>query len=414
MGMAASQARLLALTSRITDVEFKAQQLQNQKLALATQKDELYERYCAALDATKIRVAFNNGDGSREYLNANFNNVCTYNPDRFRQYALQDNRSGLAIVTDEVKNVYENYGGDKYSFAWKMLGFNDFNWLGESATDNINDYSVNEITGKCIGYNSQTNRQENFSDSRFAAYDNDETTTTGRNYTDGNILAMSEAEIVVFEEYCRKNPGSTLEALFENWRKALDDDEPTNKKREALDLFRETLYTQCGNQLYNSMNRNKQSNDRAEYIQISDKEWNDYREEFNYYVNLWEFIEESGGCTTIDAQYKDGDKGENWFNNMIESGLVSIHEFNTDKEWKETSVSTSTNNNYLREEQDDTDLKKAEIEYENELDIINRKDKNFDTQLSKLETEREAITKEMEQLKKIRKENSDKSFGIFS
>ena len=202
--------------------------------------------------------------------------------------------------------------------------------------------------------------------------------------------------------------------MFENWRKAVDDAEPTNKKREDLDLFRETLYTQCGNQLYNSMNRNKQSNDRAEYIQISDKEWNDYREEFNYYVNLWEFIEESGGCTTIDAQYKDGDKGENWFNNMIESGLVSIHEFNTDKEWKETSVSTSTNNNYLREEQDDTDLKKAEIEYENELDIINRKDKNFDTQLSKLETEREAITKEMEQLKKIRKENSDKSFGIFS
>ena len=413
MGMAASQARLLALTSRITDVEFKAQQLQNQKLSLATQKDELYERYCAALDATKIRVAFNNGDGSRDYVNANFNNVCTFSPDRFRQYALQDNRSGLAIVTDEVKNVYENYG-DKYSFAWKMLGFDDFNWLGESVTDVLNDYNINEVTGKCVGYNSRTNLQEDFSYSRFAAYDGDENTTTGRNYTDKNILAMTEAEIVVFEEYCKNNENSTLETLFDNWREAVDNNEPLSKRKEALDLFRETLYTQCGNQLYNSMNQNKQSNDRTESVQISDKEWNDYREEFNYYVHLWEFIESSGGCTTIDAQYKEGEKGENWFNNMVEAGLVSIHEFNSNKEWKETSVSTSTNNNYLREEQDDTDLKKAEAEYEHELDIINNKDKKFDTELSKLETEREAITKEMEQLKKIRKDNSDKSFGIFS
>lgn len=413
MGMAASQARLLALTSRITDVEFKAQQLQNQKLSLATQKDELYERYCAALDATKIRVAFNNGDGSRDYVNANFNNVCTFSPDRFRQYALQDNRSGLAIVTDEVKNVYENYG-DKYSFAWKMLGFDDFNWLGESETDVLNDYNINEVTGKCVGYNSRTNLQEDFSYSRFAAYDGDENTTTGRNYTDKNILAMTEAEIVVFEEYCKNNENSTLETLFDNWREAVDNNEPLNKRKEALDLFRETLYTQCGNQLYNSMNQNKQSNDRTESVQISDKEWNDYREEFNYYVHLWEFIESSGGCTTIDAQYKEGEKGENWFNNMVEAGLVSIHEFNSNKEWKETSVSTSTNNNYLREESDDTDLKKAEIEYEHELSTINDKDKKFDTELSKLETEREAITKEMEQLKKIRKDNSDKSFGIFS
>ena len=39
MGMAASQARLLTITSRLHDVELKAQNIENQKIVLATQKD---------------------------------------------------------------------------------------------------------------------------------------------------------------------------------------------------------------------------------------------------------------------------------------------------------------------------------------------------------------------------------------
>ena len=54
MGMAASQARLLTLTSRLHDVEYKAQNIESQKIALATQKDELYQNYCDALDAKKM------------------------------------------------------------------------------------------------------------------------------------------------------------------------------------------------------------------------------------------------------------------------------------------------------------------------------------------------------------------------
>lgn len=400
MGMAASQARLLALTARISDVEFKAQQIQSQKLALATQRDELYERYCAALDATKIRVAFKNGDGSKNFINASFNNVCTYNPERFRQYALQDNRSGLAIVAEDVKEAYDNYGGDKYTFAWKMLGFDQFNWLGEYAEDGSNEQKTTDALGHCVGYGQNTNNQENFS------YDG----SPYAGYADGNILGMTPAEYKVFTEH----GSETLKEIFGDWRDAVDNDRPVNEKKEILDNFRETLYSQLGPQLYNIMNQGKQDNNRDVYSSISEKEWNDYREEFNYYVRLWEFIEQSGGCTTIDAQYKDGEEGENWFNNMVESGLVSIHEF-TDKEvWKETSVSTSTNNNYLREEQDDTDLKKAEAEYEHELDTINNKDKKFDTELSKLETEREAIKKQMDSYKTIIKDNIEKSFGIFS
>ena len=98
MGMAASQARLLTLTSRLHDVEYKAQNIESQKIALATQKDELYQNYCDALDAKKIQVAFNNGDGSRNFVDATFATMCTYNEDRFKQYSLKDANTGKVIV----------------------------------------------------------------------------------------------------------------------------------------------------------------------------------------------------------------------------------------------------------------------------------------------------------------------------
>ena len=112
-----------------------------------------------------------------------------------------------------------------------------------------------------------------------------------------------------------------------------------------------------------------------------------------------------------------GEAGNDWFQNMVEAGLVTIQIYNTDganKGWVDTNVATSTNENYLQEVQDETDLKRAEAEYEYELDKINQKDSKYDTDLSKLETERTSITTEMDALKQVRDDNIERTFGIFS
>ena len=54
MGMAASQARLLAITARIHDVEAQAQAIQNAKIQLSTQSDQVYNNYLEALDAAVL------------------------------------------------------------------------------------------------------------------------------------------------------------------------------------------------------------------------------------------------------------------------------------------------------------------------------------------------------------------------
>ena len=149
----------------------------------------------------------------------------------------------------------------------------------------------------------------------------------------------------------------------------------------------------------------------------SDLEWDDIKNEFNYYVNMWQVINNAGGCQAIDPLYESGEDGNTWFQNMVEAGLVTIMAYDLmghEKEWSDTSIATSTGNNHLERMQDDKDLKKAEAEYEHELDVINRKDTKFDTELSKLETERTAIKTEIDAIKQVRDDNIDKTFKIFS
>ena len=124
MGMAASQANLLTLTSRLHDIEYKAQNIESQKIALATQKDELYQTYCDALDKTKIQVAYNDSSSlAKTYVDATFSSVCTYNENRTKQYAIRDSQTGKVIVDSDVYNTYtQGCFSDKYSFAWAMMG----------------------------------------------------------------------------------------------------------------------------------------------------------------------------------------------------------------------------------------------------------------------------------------------------
>ena len=56
MGMSASQARLLFITSRQHDVEFKSQQIANQKIRLASDTEELANNYARALNKQTITM----------------------------------------------------------------------------------------------------------------------------------------------------------------------------------------------------------------------------------------------------------------------------------------------------------------------------------------------------------------------
>lgn len=398
MGMSASQANLLTLTSRLHDIEYKAQNIESKKIALATQKDELYQTYCDALDKTKIQVAFRNSNGTSSYVDATFSSVCTYDENRQKQYAIRDSQTGKVIVDSEVYNAYtEGCFSDKYSFAWAMMG------MGLSYS--YSDVNMNGAYGQGNQVGIGTNSEGNFGS---------ETTEGSEN------LFMTDAERYAFDKYKAENPSGKVVTAYNNLLETSNNSESTtSEKREALNSFRSELYSnsEIRNNTYEYMRRDKTApQEPVEYNE--DLPENMDIQMFNYYVNLFDEIQANGGCQEIDAQYTSGDDGAEWFNNAVSSGQVLIDYLDdsnsSKKEWKETSVATSTNQNYLTEVSDEKDLKKAEATYEYELDKINKKDTKYDQDLSKLETERTSITTEMDAIKTVRNDNIERTFGIFS
>ena len=58
MGMSASQARLLSITTRLTNNEFRAQTITNSKLRLAEKSEEASAEYMDALNSQTLNFRY--------------------------------------------------------------------------------------------------------------------------------------------------------------------------------------------------------------------------------------------------------------------------------------------------------------------------------------------------------------------
>ena len=125
MGLAATQVRLLQLTSRQHRIEYQAQRIQAQKLQLSNESDRVYNEYMAALDAKKVQYKYVQTDGSVIYKDATFNNMFGgYNPDDSIQalYALEivnGENAGKFMVSSDIKKAFDNHKDDIDEFVKK-------------------------------------------------------------------------------------------------------------------------------------------------------------------------------------------------------------------------------------------------------------------------------------------------------
>lgn len=113
MGMSASQARLLSLTSRQHDLEYKAQRLEAQKLQMSFDSDDVYNKYLDAVDATKIQTKVSNVWDDDNFADATLNmlenqNIATYTEQTAKkQLFLEEISSGKLLITPEFAKKYE-------------------------------------------------------------------------------------------------------------------------------------------------------------------------------------------------------------------------------------------------------------------------------------------------------------------
>lgn len=102
MGMSASQARLLSLTSRMHDLEYEAQALQYSKLDLADIKNKAYNEYEEALDSTKFQMTMVTADG-KEYQDITYQNMIMANAGAVHSlYTLTEAASGKILLPEQI------------------------------------------------------------------------------------------------------------------------------------------------------------------------------------------------------------------------------------------------------------------------------------------------------------------------
>ena len=418
MGMAASQARLLMLTSRLHDVELKAQQLQNAKLQLSTQQDAVYEDYQKALDATTLTAHFTDRtSGAQSDVAATFSNLFSLGAAADDQitsnYILVDSRD-MVVVDDDVYEGYQNYlamdGGDMYmdnayQFAWFMVegglyGHQLYGANGNQLTPL--QQAINEVFEE--NKNEMLTLYNNACTALYEAYgDQNNPPAQGYQHHDNGWWnsAWGDPNLTQILAYAQYEGANFNNSYY------------TDAQKKALNEIINHFWSHYGNKVFNLVNENNGTNASNNEYNIS---------EFDYYVRIYHAIQEHSGCVPIsDYNGPDGSAATNneWLTAMLQSGQMSVEIVNIDNIGNATITGTSVASDdrlaYTATTQiDKVAMAKAEAEYEHEMKVIDRKEQKIDLELKKIETERTAITKEYDSIKKVSDENIDRTFGIFS
>lgn len=159
MGLAASQARLLTLTSRQHAIEYKAQKLEAEKLQLANDSDQVYNTYLNSLDATKVQYRIVNNDGTTAFSNATFGDL--------KQAGFLFSVNGVVCNTFEgVKQALKDQGvvdltaGDSYTLLTTLVK-EGYVVIMEKNMDSSDEYQFDPATGK-LSYKNNAETEENW------------------------------------------------------------------------------------------------------------------------------------------------------------------------------------------------------------------------------------------------------------
>lgn len=389
MGMAASQARLLSITARIHDVEYQAQSIQNAKVQLSTQQDQVYNEYMEALDAEVLTFKMID-DGYTSTVVANYNNLFSINAadsSDGSKFALR-NEQGLLVVDPDVYDAYDQFkNDDPYAFAIYMMS-------GDSKDPE-----------KTAGSIENGNYTKSVQEMERQAYKN------ALKSDDKDKKIEKDSELEGLHSQLEKYTG--CDDIYDASKVKEEDLDKYNAK---LREYRDKLYKKLGEDICTQMPKAGNNAPADKLMENFDLV------KFQKYVDKFNQIKLCGGCVKIDdynGMFGDASNNSDWLTSMVKCGKFTIDTFNKDKNGKYymngTAPSSDSSLSYTNVSSvDNTAVKKAEAKYEHDLKEIDQKDKKFDLSLSKLETERQALTTEYDSVKKVIQDNIDRTFGIFS
>lgn len=106
MGMSASQSRLLALTSRMSDLEYKAQSISNCKIRLSVQTEGVAKAYSDALNKERLSVLTGFNNSTSTYADLTYSTLCQPGNGIMSQYGLSTS-TGKILVSKDIEDKFK-------------------------------------------------------------------------------------------------------------------------------------------------------------------------------------------------------------------------------------------------------------------------------------------------------------------
>lgn len=469
MGLAASQARLLMLTSRKSDIEAKLMQVANQKLALSRDSANLSSDYTSALNTKKLTWAVDNGTKSLTYdllMRPNLDNDTG-------QYIITNATNGRVILDDKYISTLGlsklgNEGSlvssiSKASFLQALLGCTADSanaYIADSKTatataktftTQYNDANIISDSGllttysnKSISVGSATNLDStirSISSSMGSQLENNLLTYLGSSYQSKLSDALDYAYRATYNKFaCNINDTDSTNGVTLSGSLALSSGGSANTNRLTSDMnvdggqlintFLSYFDLYCA-QNYGGTSQSAVGNNStvrtitgsggtgtkttdfvadttsstATTVDINNNNMSDIYEA-SYYLKLYDAINSAGWQSGSNVDDKS------YLETQVLQGNIAIKQKQTDGTWLKTS--TSDSDCPLQSESDSEAITIAEAQYTASKDLLSSKEQKLDLTTKRLDTEHSAITTEVESIQSVIKKNIERSFKIFN
>ena len=448
MGMAASQARLLSITARLTNNENSGQSISYSKQRLADQTQQITNEYNEALNTTKLTVltGFNGSDAT--YTDISYDTMTNKQmAANTKQYVVTDTK-GRILVTEDIANAYKQSAGNYNQFLAK-LGYSQSdmtvqNIASLSATDKQDAaQKIHEAWDKyfaSVGI-------ECSDDEHKGIYDDGTYTFKWNNVLDTNDKGeyLDKDGKVITADEAKTKGYSSVGSGYASWAVLGDDGKPTGEYNpinyegttdESRELYDYAMaiteaFMRTDESLTADQKNNNQSFDPSSYQLALDA---GNKADLNYYKNIFSKMQSSGYFTYTNTPATAKDDPEHYkyasvgtgtagnvqksplkdntvFEAALRDGSLRLEYYSTtSKSFKTTTISED---NCIQEVSDERAIARAESKYNQDMADLENQDKKLDLELKKLDTEHSALQTESDSVKNVVDKNVESSFKTF-
>ena len=445
MGLAASQARLLTITSRLSSVELRQQQISMDKMRLASDQDNVSEKYTNALNNKTLTIS----NGSEEI-------AMTYTTLAAQGYSVMRASDGLtpssgvysgnvvakptcprpeeiekpAILeqTQATNGVTAAGGVSNNNATTETMGVFDYIYAAIKEVSSINYWKTN--SGESVNVAGMTTAERK--EAGVTTTDYWESVTQKKAQWTSSVIPAFDNAIAQLNSAGKTELAQKLATRKANTTQYINETQstPRNNYDSGLNTYNaiNRYCTACTNAMfsdeaaYNEVTISVPSeNETTTAATTTTPGWTEEQQtaydnwqkevaqaqiEWAAYDNYINAVNSTNGASTEQIEFYNQLKNSQFLIQGLLSGYLALT-----KDGSQVSLTSATD---IVESYDKSDDATAEAEYNAQMNKINRKEKTLDMQAKRLDTEYSALTNEYNSIKTIISNHTQKDFSYFS